>query len=28
LERWEATPMGNFESPDGFRVFWLENQAR
>jgi Zn-dependent protease with chaperone function len=28
LERWEATPMGNFESPDGFRVFWLANQAK
>lgn len=28
IERWEATPMGNFETPDGFRVFWLANQAR
>lgn len=27
IQRWEATPMGNFESPDGFRVFWLANQA-
>jgi len=27
IERWEAVPMGNFESPDGFRMFWLANQA-
>ncbi len=27
LERWEATPLGNFESPDGFRMYWLANQA-
>lgn len=26
LARWEATPLGNFESPDGFRMFWLVNQ--
>ncbi len=26
LARWEATPLGNFETPDGFRVFWLANQ--
>ena len=28
VERWEATPMGNFETPDGFRMFWLANQAK
>ena len=27
IARWEATPLGNFASPDGFRVFWLANQA-
>jgi Zn-dependent protease with chaperone function len=27
LQRWEATPLGNFESADGFRVFWLANQT-
>ena len=27
LARWEATPLGNFESQDGFRVFWLANQG-
>jgi Zn-dependent protease with chaperone function len=27
LQRWEATPVGNFESADGFRMFWLANQA-
>lgn len=27
LQRWEATPMGNFESADGFRMFWLANQT-
>jgi len=26
IARWEATPLGNFESQDGFRVFWLANQ--
>ena len=26
LARWEATPLGNFESQEGFRVFWLANQ--
>lgn len=28
VARWQATPMGNFESPDGFRVFWLANHAQ
>ncbi|MEX2549800.1 MAG: M48 family metalloprotease [Nitriliruptoraceae bacterium] len=28
IGRWEATPIANFESPDGFRVFWLANNAR
>lgn len=27
IARWEATPLGNFASPDGFRMFWLANHG-
>ena len=27
IARWEATPIANFESPNGFRMFWLANNA-